>query len=95
LESLAGESFDAILMDCQMPVMDGYEAARQIRQAERNGRHVPIIAITAHAMEGDRERCLLAGMDDYITKPVNREALVMALKKWISAAHQQASQPHD
>jgi signal transduction histidine kinase/ActR/RegA family two-component response regulator len=95
LESLAGESFDAILMDCQMPVMDGYEAARQIRQAERNGRHVPIIAITAHAMEGDRERCLRAGMDDYITKPVNREALVMALKKWISAAHQQASQPHD
>jgi len=67
--------YDAILMDCQMPEMDGYAASALIRERERNGRHIPIIALTANAMKGDEEVCLRAGMDGYIPKPVNSEAL--------------------
>jgi len=71
LDALHRETFDLVLMDVQMPEMDGFDATRAIRQAEaRTGRHVPIVAMTAHAMKGDRERCLEAGMDDYISKPV-------------------------
>jgi signal transduction histidine kinase/integral membrane sensor domain MASE1/ActR/RegA family two-component response regulator len=76
------QTFDLILMDVQMPDMDGFEATAAIRkQEEPGGRHVPIIAMTAHAMVGDRDRCLAAGMDDYISKPVNRNDLFGAIER--------------
>ena len=83
LEALECESFDLILMDIQMPVMDGLEATILIRQREEiTGRHIPIIAMTAHAMKGDRERCLEAGMDDYVSKPVEPKELQAAVDRW-------------
>ncbi len=76
--------YDLILMDCQMPIMDGFLATREIRKAEiRTGRRVPIVAMTAHAMEGDREKCIAEGMDDYISKPVNPTVLSAILEKWL------------
>ncbi len=86
---LEAEPFDIILMDCQMPVMDGYEATAACRMIE--GREaVPIIAVTAHAMEGDEERCLASGMDDYLTKPLRRQVLEAALIKWLSPRNPRA-----
>ncbi|MBE0567104.1 MAG: response regulator [Krumholzibacteria bacterium] len=76
--------FGAILMDCQMPVMDGLEAAQAIRALEDGRRRVPIIALTAGAFGSDRERCLEAGMDDYLTKPVNAGELRKALQMWLA-----------
>ena len=79
-------AYDAVLMDCQMPEMDGYEATRQLRRAESGtDRHLPVIAMTAAAMQGDREACLEAGMDDYITKPVSVEAISTVLDHWTPA----------
>jgi CheY-like chemotaxis protein len=76
LEKLSRTNYALILMDVSMPVMDGFEATRLIRRREeKNGRHVPIVALTANAMEGDRERCIEAGMDEYLPKPVRAETL--------------------
>ena len=86
LDALAKADFDLVLMDCQMPVMDGYEATAAIRARERRerpGQRIPILALTAHAMKGDRERCIEAGMDDYLTKPLRSDDLAAALKKWL------------
>ncbi len=76
------EAFDIVLMDCQMPVLDGFEATVQIRVMEAGKRRTPIIALTAGALAGDRQRCLDAGMDDYLTKPIPLEALGAALARW-------------
>jgi len=78
-------SYGLILMDCQMPVMDGFDATRQIRRRDGSTRQTPVIALTADAMPDCRERCLEAGMNDYITKPVKTEALDLALSKWLSS----------
>jgi CheY-like chemotaxis protein len=83
VEMALANDYAAILMDCQMPEIDGYEATRRIRAAE-HGRHVPIIAMTAHSMRGDRERCLAAGMDDYLSKPVRAEELVAVMTQQLS-----------
>jgi CheY-like chemotaxis protein/HPt (histidine-containing phosphotransfer) domain-containing protein len=83
LEALGHDRYDAVLMDCQMPVMDGYQATREIRLREGGRRRLPIIAFTANADQGDRERCLEAGMDDYITKPVRPDELRTTIERWV------------
>lgn len=77
--------YDLVLMDCSMPEMDGYEATTEIRRRESPA-HIPILALTAHAMQSDRDRCLEAGMDDYVAKPISFERLAEALKRWGPAA---------
>ncbi len=83
VEALEKQRYDLVLMDCQMPDMDGFEATAVIRSREGKSRHQTICALTANAMAGDRERCLAAGMDDYISKPVGLEKLRDALVRWI------------
>jgi len=78
----AERDYAVIFMDCQMPVMDGYSATRAIRAGEREDQRVPIVAVTANAMAGDREKCLVAGMDDYVAKPIRPQDLTDALLRW-------------
>jgi CheY-like chemotaxis protein len=73
--------YDLVIMDCQMPQMDGYEATREIRRLEERKRHIPIVALTAHAMKGDEEKCRAAGMDDYLSKPIDRAKLEVCLER--------------
>ncbi|MCW2851433.1 MAG: sensor hybrid histidine kinase, partial [Nocardioides sp.] len=86
VEQLRGEhEYDVVLMDCRMPLLDGCDATRAVRATEQD-RHVPIIAMTASALQGERERCLEAGMDDFLTKPVDPSQLARALFRWVPAA---------
>lgn len=83
IQILQNISFDLILMDCQMPEMDGLEATAEIRKSNSAFSDIPIVAMTANAMKEDRERCLMAGMNDYITKPIIFSELSKVIEKWI------------
>jgi signal transduction histidine kinase/CheY-like chemotaxis protein/HPt (histidine-containing phosphotransfer) domain-containing protein len=84
INALNAHPYDLVLMDCQMPDLDGYEATRRIRQTAAEYRHIPIVGVTAHALEGDREKCLAAGMDDYLTKPILPEKLGETVERWLA-----------
>lgn len=83
LDKLANQRFDAVLMDCQMPVMDGFAATQALRQHPQL-RDLPVIAMTGNALAGDREKALAAGMNDYVTKPIDIDEVLQTLARWIS-----------
>ncbi len=83
LERLEREGYALVFMDCQMPVLDGYEATRRMRASGAAWATTPVVALTANALEGDRERCEAAGMDDYLSKPVRAEQLDAVLDRWL------------
>lgn len=89
----AAQTYDLFLMDVQMPVMDGFEATRQLRQGISSNRAVPIIGVTAHAMQGDRERCLAAGMNGYLPKPISKEGLIHTFSEWLTGHPDSALPP--
>jgi CheY-like chemotaxis protein len=94
LQLLDSREFDLILMDVQMPEMDGLEATRRIREAEKiSGSHIPIVAMTAHAMVGDRERCLNTGMDGYLSKPFDPQTLLDILRAFEPGVQRQPAAP--
>jgi len=94
LELLATDSFDLVLMDCQMPIIDGFQATQMLRQRENgSGLHLPVVALTANAMPGDRERCVAAGMDDYLPKPYTGEEMLLILQRWLPAERRQEPAP--
>ncbi len=94
LAAMDTETFDLVLMDCQMPVMDGFSATEERRRRETAGApRLPIAAMTAHAMQGDRERCLGAGMDDYVTKPISTEKIAELLERWLPGRQSTAGPP--
>jgi CheY-like chemotaxis protein len=82
VEMVGSLPYDLVFMDCHMPEMDGYEATREIRRRETDGRRHIIVAMTANALKGDREKCLEAGMDDYISKPIQKDDLTAALARY-------------
>jgi CheY-like chemotaxis protein len=90
LEMLERERFDAVLMDCQMPVMDGFAATRELRKRPQ-WRTLPVIAMTANAMVGDRQKALDAGMDDHIAKPINVDQMFSTLARWVVPRIQQTN----
>ncbi len=92
IEMAAGHDYDAIFMDCLMPEVDGFQATREIREAERD-RRVPIIAMTALSMPGDRERCMTVGMDDYLSKPIRHPALEAAVQRWLPGGERHERAP--
>jgi CheY-like chemotaxis protein len=95
LEKLAATSYDVVLLDCQMPVMDGFTAAAEWRRRENPNRRVPIIALTADATSSVRQACLDAGMDDYLGKPFNRASLHAVIEPWLSRARVSTSPPDE
>ncbi len=93
LKALESGDYDLVLMDCQMPELDGYDATRRIREGAEKGRRIPIVALTAHAMQEDLDRCLTAGMNDYITKPFVEEDLRQKLERWLGEAAAAGREP--
>jgi CheY-like chemotaxis protein len=82
VDAVATKQYDIVFMDVQMPVMDGLQATREIRAREGHGRHTIIVAMTAGAMEGDRDRCIAAGMDDYLAKPITQDGVGSTVLRW-------------